>query len=107
MVAQICEIVMLVAFGFSWPFNISKSWKSKTAKGKSIGFEFLVIFGYLVGVYGKYWTWQQTGVLAYSTWFYLVDILMVTTDLLLTFRNIGLDKLRDRKARKEAEEEEE
>ena len=26
-IVQLCEIGMLVAFGFSWPFNIMKSWR--------------------------------------------------------------------------------
>ena len=37
--AVVFEILMLVCFGLSWPFNIAKSWKSRTAKGKSLIFE--------------------------------------------------------------------
>lgn len=92
-IVQLCEIGMLVAFGFSWPFNIIKSWRSRTAKGKSVIFEFIVVFGYLVGVLGKFITWRQTGVLAYSVWFYFADIAMVTIDIVLYFRNTRLDRL--------------
>ena len=92
-IVQLCEIGMLVAFGFSWPFNIIKSWRSGTAKGKSVIFEFIVVFGYLVGVLGKFITWRQTGVLAYSVWFYFADIAMVTIDIVLYFRNTRLDRL--------------
>ncbi len=77
---QLCEIGMLVAFGISWPFNILKSWRSRTAKGKSVIFEYLVVFGYLIGLLGKYISWRRTGVLAWSVWFYIADILMVLTD---------------------------
>ena len=80
---QLCEIGMLVAFGCSWPFNILKSWRSRTAKGKSVVFEYLVVFGYLVGLLGKLIRWRRTGVLAWSVWFYIADILMVLTDILL------------------------
>ena len=73
---QLCEIGMLVAFGCSWPFNILKSWRSRTAKGKSVVFEWIVIFGYLVGLLGKIITYRTTGVWAYSIWFYLADILI-------------------------------
>ena len=68
---QLCEIGMLVAFGISWPFNILKSWRSRTAKGKSVIFEYLVVFGYLIGLLGKYISWRRTGVLAWSVWFYI------------------------------------
>ena len=91
-IVQLCEIAMLVAFGFSWPFNIAKSWRSRTAKGKSVVFEFIVVFGYLIGVAGKFITYSRTGVLPYSTWFYLADILMVVIDIVLYFRNAAIDK---------------
>ncbi len=95
---QLCEIGMLVAFGFSWPFNIVKSWRSRTAKGKSVLFEFIVVFGYLVGLLGKYISYRRTGTLAYSTWFYLADIAMVVIDIVLYFRNTALDRQADRAA---------
>ena len=95
---QLCEIGMLVAFGFSWPFNIVKSWRSRTAKGKSVLFEFIVVFGYLVGLLGKYISFRRTGTLAYSTWFYLADIAMVVIDIVLYFRNTALDRQADRAA---------
>ncbi len=93
---QLCEIGMLVAFGCSWPFNILKSWRSRTAKGKSVIFEFIVVFGYLVGLAGKLIGWRQTGVLAYSVWFYLADIAMVAADIVLYFRNSALDRAAER-----------
>ena len=83
---------MLVAFGFSWPFNIAKSWRSRTARGKSVMFEFIVIFGYLVGLVGKLITYSRTGVWPYSIWFYFADIAMVATDIVLYFRNTALDR---------------
>ena len=91
-IVQLCEIGMLLAFGVSWPFNISKSWRSRTAKGKSLGFELIIVFGYCVGVLGKFITFRRTGVLPYSTWFYLADIAMVVCDIVLYFRNRALDK---------------
>ena len=93
---QLCEIAMLLLFGLSWPFNIAKSWRSRTAKGKSVVFEFIVIFGYLVGLLGKYISYTRTGVWAYSVWFYLADIAMVAIDIVLYFRNTALDRARER-----------
>ena len=31
--AQVFEMCMLILFGLSWPFNIAKSLRSRTAKG--------------------------------------------------------------------------
>jgi hypothetical protein len=94
-VVQLCEILMLVAFGCSWPFNISKALRSRTAKGKSVVFEYIIIFGYLIGLVGKIITYRRTGVLAYSTWFYIADIAMVSIDMALYYRNTRLDRERE------------
>ena len=95
-IVQLCEIGMLISFGFSWPFNIAKSWRSRTAKGKSVLFEFIVVFGYLVGLLGKMITWRRSGVLPWSTWFYIADIAMVFIDIVLYFRNTELDRQREK-----------
>ena len=83
---------MLIAFGFSLPFNIIKSWKSGTARGKSIAFEYIIVAGYLIGLLGKIISWRITGELAYSVWFYIADIIMVATDIVLYYRNVALDR---------------
>lgn len=88
---QVFEMIMLVCFGLSWPFNITKSLRSRTAKGKSVLFEIMIIIGYLSGVAGKLIGGNMTYVLA----FYAVDILLVSTDLILTFRNRKLDRERE------------
>ena len=36
--SEILEIIMIVTFGLSWPANVIKSYKARTAKGKSILF---------------------------------------------------------------------
>ena len=92
-IPQLCEIAMLCLFGCSWPFNIAKALRAKTAKGKSIGFELLIFIGYIVGLFGKLYAYKQTGTLAYSVWFYFADIAMVTIDIVLYFRNTRLDRL--------------
>ena len=88
---QVYEMMMLVCFGLSWPFNIAKSLRSRTAKGKSVLFEIMIIIGYLCGVTGKLIGGNITYVLA----FYALDILLVSTDLILTFRNRKLDRERE------------
>ena len=92
-IPQFCEIAMLCLFGCSWPFNIAKALRTRTAKGKSVVFEVLVIVGYLIGPFGKIYAYRQTGVLAYSVWFYIADILMVSVDLILYSINARRDKL--------------
>ena len=52
--AQVFEMIMLICFGLSWPFNITKSVRSRTAKGKSLWFEVCIIVGYLCGLAGKF-----------------------------------------------------
>jgi hypothetical protein len=91
-IVQLCEVGMLIAFGASWPFNIYKSLKSRTAKGKSVLFEIIVVIGYLIGLTGKFITYSRTGELALSVWFYIADITMVTIDMILYARNTRLDK---------------
>ena len=93
---QLCEIAMLILFGCSWPFNIAKSWRSRTAKGKSIAFEIIILAGYICGIIGKFITYSRTGVLAYSTWFYVADICMICIDLVLCVRNRRLDAASER-----------
>ena len=90
--AVLFETIMLVSFGFSWPFNIAKSLKSKTTLGKSVAFEIIVVCGYLFGIAAKMIIYNRTGVLQYSFWFYILDILLVSTDIVLYFRNYKIDK---------------
>lgn len=90
--AVLFETIMLVSFGFSWPFNIAKSLKSKTTLGKSVAFEIIVVIGYLFGIAAKIIIFNRTGVLQYSFWFYILDILLVSTDIVLYCRNYKIDK---------------
>ena len=97
--AQIFEVLMIVCFGVSWPFNIAKSWKAKTAKGKSLLFEVCILLGYFCGIAGKFVTGNVTYVLVA----YIVNVVMVSVDILLTLRNMALDKVAEHKAAKEVQ----
>lgn len=90
--AQVFETVMLLCFGISWPFNIAKSLRSRTAKGKSLLFETCVIIGYVCGLIGKFAGSNVTYVVAV----YILDLTMVVVDFLLTLRNRRLDLEADR-----------
>ena len=91
--AQLFETIMLVCFGLSWPFNIAKSLRSGTAKGKSLQFEICIVIGYLFGIAGKFIGGNVTYVLVV----YVLDVLMVCTDIVLTCRNRRLDRLAEEK----------
>ena len=99
-VASIMEMLMVVCFGISWPINISKAWRSRTAKGTSVLFYFFIWIGYIFAIIGKIvlivynapQPWYET-VHWYVMFFYIVNILMVTAGILIYFRNKHLDKL--------------
>ena len=58
------EALMLVCFGFSWPLNVIKAYKARTAKGTSLAFIFLIITGYIAGIAAKFINHQFNYVLA-------------------------------------------
>lgn len=82
---------MLLCFGCSWPMNITKSIRARTAKGKSLAFELFVLVGYICGITGKCISGSINWVFA----IYILDLLMVATDILLTLRNRRLDKRKE------------
>ena len=94
--AQFFEVLMLICFGLSWPFNIMKSWRSRTARGKSVLFEVMILTGYGCGVAGKI----IGDNISYVLLVYALDILMVSVDLILTLRNKVLDRIEDKKREK-------
>ncbi len=85
--AQIFEALMVVSFGISWPASILKSWKARTAKGKSLFFLCMILFGYAAGITCK----LLQGSLTYVFIFYVLNFCMVSCDLVLYFRNKKLD----------------
>lgn len=76
------EAGMLVCFGFAWPINILKSYRSRTNKGKSLWFLLVVWVGYVCGITHK---------ILYSNdlvlWLYVINLTMVTIDMGLYLRN--------------------
>ena len=72
--------------------DIHKSLTSRTTLGKSLVFEILVVVGYICGITAKIIIFKRTGELQASFWFYLADILLVTTDIVLYFRNLKIDR---------------
>ena len=95
---ELLEIIMVVSFGASWPFNVVKSWKAKTTKGKSLLFLLLIFFGYIAGIGAKF---ADAAYMAnfsnkwYVLVFYCLNFIMVGADLVLYIRNKQLDKKRE------------
>lgn len=85
---EILEAAMVICFGISWPVAIMKSWKSRTTKGKSLVFMLFIWVGYVCGIVSK----LLAGNLTYVFAFYILNIIMVTIDIGLYFRNLKLDR---------------
>ena len=89
--SQFLEAVMVVCFGISWPVNIAKSWRTRSARGKSLAFMLFIFIGYICGIAAK----LISGNITYVFVFYVINLLMVGADICLYFRNRRLDSRRD------------
>lgn len=104
-VTDLLEALMILCFGLSWPISIKKSYSSRTAKGKSLFFEVFIWIGYVFGIVRKFMllTPEMTANpsehwLFFLAWaFYFLNIVEITIDMLLYFRNKKLDAAADRK----------
>ena len=85
---SILETVMLVCFGFSWPLNVMKAYKAKTAKGTSLPFVLLIITGYIAGISAK----LISGQINYVLIAYILNLAIVSLNVIVYFRNMTLDK---------------
>ena len=91
-VGHLFEALMLVCFGFSWPLNVIKAYKARSAKGTSLAFIILIITGYVAGIAAKVINHQINYVLAV----YFLNLAIVLSNLAVYFRNAALDKRRER-----------
>ena len=85
---SILETVMLVCFGFSWPLNVIKAYRAKTAKGTSLTFILLIITGYIAGISAK----LISGQINYVLIAYILNLAIVSLNVIVYFRNVSLDK---------------
>lgn len=99
--AELFEIIMIVSFGASWPLNVMKSYKARTAKGKSLPFLCLIFFGYIAGIISKFLNESYMASFSdkwYVLFFYVLNLIMVGADLILYARNKRLDKEAEKNA---------
>jgi len=86
---SIFEMIMLICFGAAWPVSIYKSWKSRSVEGKSLFFLIIVLAGYVAGILHKIF-FLYDGVIV----LYLVNFCMISIDVMLYFRNKGIQDRR-------------
>ena len=94
--AELFEILMVVIFGASWPLNVLKSYRARTTKGKSLAFLLLIFLGYVAGITSKLINKTYMAEISekwYVLFFYVLNLLMVSVDLLMYARNKKLDRL--------------
>lgn len=84
---SIWEVLFLFCFAISWPISIIKSLRTKVVIGKSPIFMMLIILGYIFGIIHK--VFHNNDIV---TWMYVMNSLLVGTDLFLYFLYIGKNK---------------
>jgi len=85
---EILEAGMLICFGISWPISLRKLYGSRTTRGVSQVFLWLVFCGYIMGSIGKA-VYDPTYVLAV----YLFNTVMVGLNIIVYYRNKRLERL--------------
>lgn len=73
---------MLVCFGAAWPFSIYRSYISRSNAGKSVAFLFVVLIGYIAGIFHKIFNNFDAVVYLYG-----FNGILVIADILLYYRN--------------------
>jgi len=89
--SEILEVTMILAFGAAWPTSIIKGLRARSAKGKSAMFLAILLFGYACGIASKF----VGGKVNYVVYFYILNFVMVSIDLLVCLRNQHLDHQRE------------
>lgn len=87
--SSVLEVIMLVCFGFSWPMNVIKAIKARSAKNMSLPFILLIISGYVAGICAKIFSHQINFVLLV----YVINLVIVSINLVVYFRNRHFDML--------------
>jgi len=86
---KVFEVIMLLCFGLAWPFSIVKSYRSKTSEGKSLFFLMILVLGYISGIINKF-----VNTFDYVVFFYTFNLILVSADVVLYFRNSKIDKVK-------------
>ncbi len=93
--SELLEIIMIVCFGASWPINVLKAYRARTARGQSPLFLCLIFLGYIAGIASKFLNEAYMADFSqkwYVLFFYILNLIMVGVNLCLYVRNRRLDK---------------
>ena len=82
------ESIMLICFGLSWPLNVIKAYKARTTQGTSLPFILLIVTGYIAVITAK----VISGQLNYVLIVYLLNLAIVSLNVVVYFRNLSFDK---------------
>lgn len=95
-IATVFEILMVICFGASWPFNVIKAYKARSTKGTSLLFMSLIGTGYVGGILNKILTLIDVGKLTWLQWiafaFYIINLILVSAGIAIYFRNKAIEK---------------
>ena len=88
--SEICEIIMLICFGASWPINAMKAYKARSTKGTSLLFLLLIFTGYVAGIRSKLLNKNYMANIS-TKWYvlvvYFINLFSLTVNLLIYYRN--------------------
>lgn len=86
--AELLESTMLICFGLSWPMNLAKNIKAKSARNMSLQFILLIITGYIAGISAKLYNHRFNYVLVV----YLLNLVVVSANVVVYFINRRYDR---------------
>ena len=94
-ISTICEAIMMICFGASWPAQIVKTIRVKNPVGSFL-FLSLILCGYIAGVIFKLTPGRRDAVI----WLYIINALMVLTDMLLSIHYLAVLKKKQQQEQK-------
>lgn len=83
------ESIMLICFGLAWPASIFKSYRSRTNRGKSIFFLYIILFGYANGILFQALSFSASSKILIL---FFINSALVAIDILIYYRNAHLMK---------------
>lgn len=86
--SELCEVMMLVCFGLSWPISLYKNIKEKSTKSINVPFILLIIGGYIAGITAKIISGNVNYVLAA----YFLNLFVVSLNLVVYYINRRTEK---------------
>jgi hypothetical protein len=81
------EALMIICFGAAWPLSIFKSIHSRSTRGKSVLFLYVVFIGYVSGCIHKF-KYNMDPII----WLYVLNATMVAIDAAMFHRNRRLER---------------